>query len=140
MKRLKVKSRFLTVCLGALMISLLVVSCKKSKVRKDVEGTWNIESVVINGAAYPGTVEGTFIFGECSMSDNKKGNCSVTTDITYTLNGSSTTETSTFPFQVLKKGERILMDDAEFAVEVSDNTLRMEFNETGEQVIYTLIK
>jgi hypothetical protein len=140
MKNLKMRSKILIMCLSVIAMSLIVVSCKKTKVRKGVEGTWNIESLTANGEAYPGTIEGTYTFGNCSSSANRKGECIVTTDITFTLNGGTNTETSTFPYRVLKKGERILMDDAEAQVEVTDNTLRLEFNEAGEQTIITFTK
>ncbi|MDP4797886.1 MAG: hypothetical protein NWR50_03395 [Crocinitomicaceae bacterium] len=120
------------------VFAMSIQSCGKRDARKNIEGTWTITSVKENGidnyAAQVITYTGTLVFGSCSNSDNRKGNCTVNSTFTQTYMGQTETEYSTGYFRVLEKGERIQLDGEEMTLNFDNDRLIMTTTNASPEI------
>ena len=122
----------------ALVLGLgLLASCDKEKhrVRKNIDGTWSIANVTVDGESPYDAVSGTYTFGACSRKDNRKSGCSAVLNVTLSLYGASDTEESTVLYRVLDEGNRIQLDDTEFSVNLDGDDLTLTNSDNGEVLI-----
>lgn len=128
--------------LFALCVSFSFVSCDKDKheVRKNIDGTWNVIKVTSNGKQVYQSVTGTYTFGECSRKENRKFSCSIDIDLTLTLDGEIGTSSSSTNYQVLKKGKKIMLDDAEFEIDLQGDAMTMTNRDGGVVLVIELIR
>ncbi|MCJ8290027.1 MAG: hypothetical protein HRT58_10215 [Crocinitomicaceae bacterium] len=136
MKHLKSRSIVTSLLLFGIL-ALSVQSCKKSKVRKEIAGTWTFVSSVVDGTPDPRTITGTYTFGDCSRSQNKKGTCTVAQDLTIEYMGATETVNTPLAYAIVEKGEIILLDGTEMDVAVSDNQLVLTSRGEPETTVIT---
>lgn len=78
---MKNSSKALFLSLIALVFVLGVSSCGKANLRKDLDGSWTLNTVTVNGqdiyAAMGASITGTWIF------DKKSKTCSITMTMSY---------------------------------------------------------
>ena len=126
------------IILAALLLcTSLLSSCDKEKhrVRKEIDGSWSITDVRLNGSTPYDAVSGSYTFGECSRKGNRTAGCSAVLNVTLGLNGSTQTEESTVAYRVLDRGDRILLDDTEFSVELDGDDLTLTNSDNGEVLV-----
>jgi hypothetical protein len=128
MKNLRLTGKgVLSIFVIALIFS--VQSCSKSKVRKNIAGTWQLSSTMLNGqdeaAAQGITYSGFYTFSEVSRKENKQGEGTCNYTITTAGGGNTNTETGVVPYMILDKGETMFFMDSEFSIDLTDNSLTL---------------
>ena len=124
----------------AILVAVVVVtsSCSKSTARKNIAGTWIIDSITQNGVdpytSQGATYNGNYTFGECSSSDNEDGLCTGTFALTVFFQGSSSSWDDIFNYQILDKGEMMAMGGDIMLLDVDDNNMTLS-SDDGETVI-----
>jgi hypothetical protein len=122
----------------SIVFVMFIQSCGKRDARKNVEGTWTITSIKENGidnyAAQGITYTGTLVFGSCSNSDNKNGNCTVNSTFAQTYMGQTETGYSTGYFRILEKGERIQLDGEEMTLNFDNDRLIMTTTNASPEI------
>lgn len=120
MKKFNLKN---TAVLSILAIAFVftATSCKKHRVKKDIDGTWNIESMMADGQdvseEFGMSLNGTWTF------DKKNEKCTQIT--TYSILGEDYTEQTEMDFEVTEKDE-IQLGSVVFKIhELTDNRLTL---------------
>ena len=141
MKTIKTMKTMKITLLFFLTALILFPSCKKAKIRKNIEGIWTFESLTVNAQNDSRDISGTYTFNKCSSKDNRKGNCTVNQDLTISVSGSTPETTrNILKYRVLKKGERILLDDTEYSVSIEDSKMTLTSDDGGATTIIKLNK
>lgn len=122
----------------SIVFTMSIQSCGKKDARINIEGTWTITSVKENGidnyAAQGIAYTGILVFGACSNSDNRKGNCTVNSTFAQTYMGQTETEYSTGYFRILEKGERIQLDGEEMTLNFDNDRLIMTTTNASPEI------
>lgn len=122
----------------AMAILLGTVSCGKSKIRKDISGTWNLVDVTENGVNFytsqGGSISGTYTFSEMSKKENKQGSGTVLQDIVISMQGQTQSFTETAGYFVIDK-ESIFFADSEFKINLSTNAMVLTSTDDPSGVI-----
>lgn len=140
---MKILKRPMTIgiCLTLVFFSMAMISCKKAKIRKNISGVWTLQSATIDGNPYPGQVSGTYEFGSCSASNNRKESCTLHQKLTFNYMGSTNAQDTIISYKVLKKGERIRIGGSdEMEVDLNDNQLQLTASDNSETVVLTFTK
>lgn len=119
MKALKL-NQSLIAALFLAVIFLLPSCSEEKKTLADLDGTWRLDSYLINNEAVPHTIEGNWIFNVCSKKVNKNSACDGQFDYSLSYQGVTEVYDSGFVYRVehVGGGEMDLyLDDAIYEIE-----------------------
>lgn len=121
-------------------LSFSLTSCDKDKhkVRKNIDGDWKVTNVTSNGNPLYDSVEGTYSFGDCSRKNNRKADCRLNIELTITLDGEGGTSSSSTTYKVLKNGNKVLLDDSEFEIDLQGDAMILTNRDGGETLVIEL--
>ena len=124
------------------LLILTLASCDKEvkQALKTIDGTWQIETVTTGGQVDERTFDGNYVFDSCKRRTNKKEWCDGSFNYTITYMGVSETANSNFRYKILEDAERIVLDDSEFTLDLTDTKLTLTSVDADPVVVITMKK
>jgi hypothetical protein len=120
----------------AILFMFATTSCSKRKIEKSIEGVWNLEGISGQNMPKDYTMTGTFIFGDCK--GNKPGDMSY--NMTFSYQGASDNTQFSGPYEVLAKGERMNLLDAEWDISIVGNTMTLTLDDPTNRFSYNFTR
>ena len=125
------------------LVTLTFSACKKKKALNDLDGTWTIQSVTIDGAASPISATGSWIFEECKRKENKKLQCEGKFDYVLEYQGSTEDVDIDFIYQVISVKNGVIelrINEAIYNVEIAGTTMTATFFNGTDNHVFTLVR
>ena len=121
---------------SAVLLAFSISSCKKTNVRKHIDGTWTLESYTADNNAAKDVIDATYIFEKCSKSNNSDFACDVEVTFVSQQGGQQVSRTNDYTYAVLADGAEVSIDGVIYEVKWQTNrmVLRNQDLTTGELI------